>query len=68
MPLQTYTYNRITYTVDYRLKQFRYIPSLTPSKNALKEFRFYDFDSDEGDRILAKMIKENVADESKLSL
>lgn len=68
MPLPTYTYNRITYTVDYRLAQFRYIPPTNTLKKALKTFRFYDFDSPEGDRILTKMIKDGKADLSKLNL
>jgi hypothetical protein len=59
MPLQTYTYNRIEYTVDYRLNQFR---SNTPV------IRFIAFDDDLGDRILCKMIRDNVADWSKLDL
>lgn len=52
MELQQYKYNRINYFVDYRLQQFR---SDTP------QIRFYDFRSQEGDRILCKMIKEKVA-------
>ena len=59
MPLQQYKYNRITYFVDYRLKQFR-------SDTRLIEF--VDFQSDKGDLILCKMIKDNVADFSKLDL
>ena len=49
--LQTYKYNKKTYFVDYRLKQFR---SDTPIID------FVDFDTDKGDRILCKMLKENV--------
>lgn len=64
MPLPTYTYNRITYTVDYRCKQFRYMPPFPQTKG----MRFYDFDSPQGDRILAKMIRDGKADMSKLSL
>ena len=59
MPLQTYVYNRITYFVDYRLQQFR---SDTPI------IKFYDFRDPEGDRILTKMMKDGVADTSKLRL
>lgn len=57
--LPTYTYNRITYYVDYRLQQFR---SNTPIID------FLDFRSDKGDRILCKMLKENKADITKLKL
>jgi hypothetical protein len=51
--LQTYTYNKKTYFVDYRLKQFR---SDTPIID------FIDFQSDKGDKILCKMIKDGVLD------
>lgn len=51
--LQTYRYNRRNYFVDYRLKQFR---SDTPLID------FIDFESDLGDKILYKMIKERVLD------
>lgn len=61
MKLQEYKYNRATYTVDYRLKQFRRV--FTDGRIA-----FIDFDDDLGDRILCKMIKDNVADFSKLDL
>lgn len=64
MKLPTYTYNRKLYTVDYRCKQFRWMPPFPQTKG----MRFYDFDSIEGDRILAKMIRDGVADISKLSL
>lgn len=53
MQLQTYRYNRKNYFVDYRLKQFR---SDTPMID------FIDFESDLGDKILYKMIKERVLD------
>lgn len=59
MELQKYKYNKVVYYVDYRLKQFRSI-----SVN----IKFVDFDSELGDRILCKMIGENVADWSKLHL
>lgn len=54
MPLQKYK----CYTVDYRLKQFRRV---------YKSGRidFIEFNSDEGDRILCRMIKDNVLDLSK---
>lgn len=61
MNLQEYKYNKKIYTVDYRLKQFRHI-----NKNGVIEFE--DFDEDLGDRILSKMIRDNVADISKLDL
>ena len=54
--LQTYKYNKKNYFVDYRLKQFR---SDTPIID------FVDFESDLGDRILCKMIKENKLDLSQ---
>ncbi len=60
-PLQTFTYRRIEYYVDYRMKQFR-----TTDLN--KRIKFINFDDDYGDRILAKMIRDGVADESKLDL
>ncbi len=56
MPLPTYTYNRITYYVDYRMNQFR---SAVDFPNII---RFINFDDDLGDRILAKMIRENKVD------
>ena len=59
MPLQQYTYNRISYYVDYRLKQFRSNTSC---------IKFVDFSDTLGDRILAKMIRENVVDWSKLNI
>jgi len=58
--LPTYVYNRLEYTVDYRCKQFRICND--------KYMRFYNFDSPEGDRILTKMIRDGVADLSKLNL
>lgn len=61
MPLQTYTYRRIEYFVDYRLKQFR-------TTNLHRPIKFINFDDPYGDLILAKMIREGVADMSKLSL
>lgn len=56
MPLQKYTYNSITYYVDYRMSQFR------SAVEYPKAIRFLDFDSDLGNRILSKMIRENVVD------
>jgi hypothetical protein len=50
------------YFVDYRLKQFR---SNVPYP---QEIEFVDFDSDKGDKMLAKMIKEGQADWSQLHL
>lgn len=60
--LQTYTYNRRDYTVDYRIKQFRHLDWNTG------RITFVDFDGELGDRILAKMIKDGVADWSKLNV
>lgn len=61
-PLQEYTYRRVTYYVDYRLKQFK-------TKAKFPDLiKFINFDDDYGDRILAKMIRDGVADESKLHL
>lgn len=57
--LDTYRYNRVTYYVDYRMQQFR-------SNQPL--IQFIDFKSDKGDRILSKMIRENVADLSRINL
>jgi len=51
--LQVYKYNRVNYFVDYRLKQFR---SDTPMID------FIEFDGDKGDRILCKMIRDDVLD------
>lgn len=51
--LQTYRYNRKNYFVDYRLKQFR-------SDRPLIDF--VDFETELGDRILCKMIKEDLLD------
>jgi hypothetical protein len=62
MPLQTYTYNRIEYFVDYALKQFR---TNVPFPKAIT---FIEFGDELGDRILCKMIRENVVDWSKLHL
>jgi hypothetical protein len=59
MPLQTYTYNRKEYFVDYRLSEFR------SNEDYIK---WIPFDSELGDRILCKMIKDEVADFSKLNL
>lgn len=59
MQLQKYIYNRKTYFVDYRLQQFR---SDTP------KIEFLDFRDPKGDRILCKMIKDNVANTSLLRL
>ena len=60
MPLQTYTYKRTTYYVDYRNKQFRTV-------DLYKPIRFHGFDDPYGDLILAKMIRDGVADEAKLN-
>lgn len=57
--LQTYTYNRKTYFVDYRLQQLRTVAKLG------EPIEFIDFDSDKGDKILVKMIKDNALDLSQ---
>ena len=57
MELQKYKYNKKEYFVDYRLKQFR---SNTP------QIDFVEFGSELGDKILCKMIKDDVIDFSKL--
>jgi len=59
MPLQTYTYNRVKYFVDYRLQEFRSDTDI---------IKWIPFDSELGDRILTKMINENVADCCKIHL
>lgn len=61
MELPTYTYNRTSYTVDYRLQQFRAI-----KKNG--KIVFINFWDDYGDRILCKMIQDNKADLLKIHL
>lgn len=61
MPLQEYIYCRVTYYVDYRMKQFR------SKVDGSKTIRFLDFDSILGDKILAKMISEDVADTSRIT-
>lgn len=48
--------------VDYRLKQFRTIP-----KN-FGRIDFIDFDSERGDKILCKMIKEKLLDLNKYTI
>ena len=62
MELQTYTYHRTPYYVDYRLKQFRSVPA------GCGTIRFHDFDSDYGDRILASMIRKDQARMELLNL
>lgn len=57
MLLQTYK----GYTVDYRLRQFRKI-------NPDGHIDFIDFNSDDGDAILAAMIEDEQADWTKLHL
>ena len=59
MELQKYTYNRVTYYVDYRLSQFR---SITP------EIRFIEFSDELGDRILCKLIRDGKVDWAKLHI
>lgn len=58
MPLPTFK----GLTVDYRLRQFRRVPT------DFGPIDFIPFDSDEGDTILAEMIREGKADWSKLHL
>ena len=60
MQLQEYTYNRVRYTVDYRLSQFRNV-----KHNGIT---FIEFSDDLGDRILCKMIKDGVLDYSHANL
>ena len=62
MELPKYRYNNLDYYVDYRLSQFRSIPA------DCGIIKFYDFESDFGDRILASMIRKGVADLSLLAL
>jgi hypothetical protein len=59
MPLQKYKYNRKTYFVDYRLKEFR-------SDTYMIEF--VPFQSEKGDLILCKMIKEKLLDLTKYDI
>ena len=59
MPLQTYTYNRRKYFVDYRLEEFR---------SDTEVINFVSFWSEQGDKILTKMLKEGVADITRLNL
>ncbi len=67
MPLPHYHYNGKRYTVDYRLKQFRYCaPDSTG--HPIGRIEFIDFSSEAGDQILTSMIKAGHADYSKLSL
>ncbi len=59
MKLQEYTYKGITYTVDYRLHQFRACEGGWESYGAIS---FIDFKSDEGDEIATAMLEDNVLD------
>jgi hypothetical protein len=59
MPLQEYTYNKRKYFVDYRLEEFR---------SDTDEIHFVSFWSEQGDKILTKMLKEGVADITRLNL
>lgn len=63
--LQEYTYNRVLYTVDYRLSQFRACKGGWASYGKIS---FVDFDSELGDRILCKMIRDGVLDYSQANL
>jgi hypothetical protein len=63
MPLQVYK----GYTVDYRLSQFRKVHSGDCACGG-GEIEFIDFRSDEGDKILYRMIEEGKADWSKLNI
>jgi len=53
------------YTVDYRLKQFRGCKGGWENHGLIE---FIDFDSEKGDRLLTKMIKDGVADLDKIKL
>lgn len=55
MELQEYTFNRKTYFVDYRLKQFR------TKANYPKPIEFVSFYDELGERILSKLIRDNKA-------
>lgn len=66
--LPTYTYNRVTYFVDYRMQQFRSVSFNKAGKLFKRPIRFYDFRSHEGDRILSRMIRDGVADINRLRL
>jgi hypothetical protein len=66
MPLQTYTtllgatsQSPVTYTVDYRLRQFRIIDDDDM-------IHFIEFRSPLGDEILSAMLSENVVPDDKL--
>ena len=61
MQLQEYTYNRVKYTVDYRLSQFR-------SKDKWGRIHFVEFNDYLGEKILCKMIKDGVLDYSQANL
>lgn len=59
--LPTFKYRKKIYTVDYRLQQFRNI-----DKDGYMSY--IDFRDSFGDRILAKMIRDGVADTNRLRL
>lgn len=61
MELQKYTYNKVQYYVDYRLGQLRSIP-----KN-YGVIEFISFGDDKGDKIISKMVRDNVFDHSKFT-
>lgn len=62
MPLQTYK----GYTVDYRLKQFRFVHAGDCFCGG-GEIEFIDFKSDEGDALLVEMIRENLIPDDQIS-
>lgn len=65
MKLQKYTYNKKIYTVDYRLQQFRTINR--DKTTSFLNWKGYDY-SELADKILCKMIKDNVLDYSLTNL
>lgn len=63
MPLQTYTAtDGKTYTVDYRLKQFRYVP------DNYGIIEFIDFKDWKGDEILCEMLERDLVPEDKMGM
>lgn len=61
MPLQKFTYYKVEYYVDYRMRQFRTTATDKPIK-------FIDFEDDKGDRMLTRMISLDIADMTQIYL
>ena len=59
MKLQTYK----GYTVDYRLRQFRKVATKNGGVDFTKPIQFLDFDSYQGDELLAEMIRKDLIPE-----